>query len=70
MGKIKVYQPRIVTIYLIRTGSESPARANCTKTFGKVAENNKVCRVSGRRAIISVNCSPKPISKSLQLNNI
>ncbi|KAE9538565.1 hypothetical protein AGLY_005664 [Aphis glycines] len=29
-----------------KTGSESPARANWTKTFGKVAEKSKVCRFS------------------------
>ena len=42
-----------------------PARANSTSSFGRVAENRSVCRVSGSRRMISWSCSAKPISNSL-----
>lgn len=43
----------------------SPALANSTSSLGKVAENSRVCLVSGSLLIISWSCSAKPISKSL-----
>lgn len=48
----------------MRTGSLSPARANCTSCLGMVAEKSSDCLSSGTLRMISRSCSAKPISNS------
>lgn len=44
----------------------SPALANSTSSLGSVAENSRVCLVSGSLRMTSWSCSAKPISNNLR----
>lgn len=55
----------IMNIIMMSKGMISPALANSTSSFGRVAENSRVCLVSGSLRMISWSCSAKPISNNL-----
>ena len=64
--------PLIICIWLIcqilpcKERWLSPALANSTSSLGSVAENSRLCLLSGSLRMISVSCSAKPISNSLE----
>jgi len=66
MYTAKTAQTAYEFVYLINKGSLRPAFANSTSTFGNVAENRRVCLLSGSLLTIPCSCSPKPISNNLK----